>query len=84
MSILLTFAAAILIFCAICAVRNMMVHTERIEVLTRLGRLADEDIVNEREWRWRYDAFNKISYDEMVFKIWKPISSFYKDADFLK
>lgn len=27
------------------------------------------------------EAYDKVSYDEMVFKFWKPLKSFYKGTD---
>lgn len=34
------------------------------------------------EWRW--DALSAVSFDEMLWKFWKPLDSFYPDYSFIK
>ena len=58
--------------------RNERVHRERTRILARIHLLSDGDIIAGREWRWRYEAFDSgPSYDEMFYKFWRPIASFY-------
>jgi len=51
-------------------------------LLNEIGKKFKEDIENEREWLWRYDKFDEVTYNEMMYKFWKPLSSFYKDKSF--
>jgi len=57
--------------------RNNAVYKYRIGLLDRISKAAEEDINMGRDWRWRYDILHKVTYQEMVWKFWKPISSFY-------
>ena len=64
--------------------RNHSVYHYRIEIANEITKKAKEDLNNNREWRWRYDEFEKVSYDEMFLKFWKPLSSFYDEEKMLK
>lgn len=34
----------------------------------------------EQSWEWRFDAYDNVPpFDEMVWKVWRPVSSFYED-----
>ena len=34
----------------------------------------------EQSWEWRFDASqNAPTFNEMVWKLWRPVSSFYED-----
>lgn len=61
-----------------------MVYEYRKELLTEISRLADEDIKNGREWKWRYEVLESVDLNEMMSKFWKPLDSFYPDKSFLK
>lgn len=45
---------------------------------------ACEDIKADRDWRWRYTELEKLSFDEMSRKFWRPLESFITDDKFLK
>ena len=62
--------------------RNKLVWKYRKVVLNELSKKTNEDVENEREWLWRYDKFDEVTYNEMMYKFWKPLSSFYKDKSF--
>jgi len=62
--------------------RNWLVSKYRGVLLSEISKKFKEDIENEREWLWRYDKFDEVTYDEMMYKFWKPLSSFYKDKSF--
>ena len=62
--------------------RNKLVWKYRKMVLNELSKKTNEDVANEREWLWRYDKFDEVTYNEMMYKFWKPLSSFYKDKSF--
>jgi heme/copper-type cytochrome/quinol oxidase subunit 2 len=39
----------------------------------------------EQTWEWRFDANqNAPAFNEMVWKVWRPVSSFYKDPPVAK
>ena len=43
------------------------------------GAVADMN-AGEQSWEWRFDAYQKgPSFNEMVWKVWRPVSSFYED-----
>lgn len=75
---------AFLCLSLIMLIRNDQVHEYQIKMLHEASKKAKEDIKANRDWRWRYEEFEKVSYDEMVYKFWKPLNSFYKDKSFLK
>ena len=62
--------------------RNWLVSKYRGVLLSEISKKFKEDIENEREWLWRYDKFDEVTYNEMMYKFWKPLSSFYKDKSF--
>ena len=56
--------------------RNQTVYDYRSRII--------EIIFSKDDWKWRHKEFRKVSYNEMVYKFWKPLDSFYKDKKFLK
>jgi hypothetical protein len=60
--------AFVLVWCLITTmvVRDMVVFRYRGRVLDAISRCADGDIKARREWRWRFDAFRRVSYDDMM------------------
>jgi len=75
---MLLFGAAV-----ITLVRNEAVMTYRKELLDRVSAMASDDIARGFEWKWRYEAFESVSYNEMVYKVWKSLDSFYPDMSFI-
>jgi hypothetical protein len=65
-------------------IRNGLVYKESIRVLDMITKLCKQDINNGKDFLWRYDEYDKIRYDEMLYKFWRPIKSFYKDSPALK
>ena len=63
-------------------IRNCLVNRYRGILLQGITKKSKEDIENEKEWKWRYDEFDEVTYDEMMYKFWKPLSSFYEDKSF--
>ena len=59
--------------------RNTAVYRYRMQLLSRISESATRDIEARRPWGWRFDALSAVTYDEMVFKFWRPLSSFYDD-----
>ena len=62
--------------------RNNLVFEYRSNVLKQITEMCDEDICNQRPWRWRLDMLETVSYDEMLYKFWRPFSSFFPDEMF--
>jgi len=75
---------AFLLFCFFMLWRNDRVYKYRLEILTRISKAADEDIREGRDWNWRYYEFHKIEYEQMFYKFWKPLDSFWKDKRFIE
>jgi hypothetical protein len=78
--------------------RNRQVAEYRHRLLNQISNKINEDRkkiwkaylknpkkgLGKYEWKWRYDAYEKVTYDEMYWKFWKPLDSFYKDLSFIK
>lgn len=77
MSIFIMIMIVIFLFCLYFINRNNQVYNERKRVLRLISYLSQKDIENKKPWRWRYDEFDKISYNKMVYTFWKPVKSFY-------
>ena len=80
--IIFTIALALILFSLSMLLRNWLVFKYRGVLLNEIGKKFKEDIENEREWLWRYDKFDEVTYNEMMYKFWKPMDSFYKDKSF--
>ena len=61
--------------------RNERVGRERQRVLDICSRLAQVDIEAHRPWKQRYAYYDSVSYDEMLWKFWRPVKSFYDGSD---
>lgn len=57
--------------------RNNEVFRYRREMIQYMHDLNMNDIENLRPFTWRYKLFNDVSYEEMLWKFWKPIDSFW-------
>lgn len=65
-------------------IRNTSVYNYRIRLNEKVSDRARADIRQNRDWRWRYEMLNEVSYDEMMFKFWRPLDSFYPDKSFIE
>jgi hypothetical protein len=63
--------------------RNKKVFNYKMKLLDKVSSLAQKDSLADREWKWRYEVFTSVSYNEMLYKFWKPLDSFYKDKSFI-
>jgi hypothetical protein len=62
--------------------RNNLVYNELMRLLDLIKEKGDRDIESGRDWAWRYRIIlTKHSYQEMFFKFWRPVKSFYADVD---
>ena len=78
--IILTICFLGILLGVILLIRNHFVYEYRKELLNKIS----ERNGYSADWEWRYDEFEKISYNEMVFKFWKPLTSFYDEDKILK
>ena len=82
--VILLIPIILMCFCIYMGFRNNHVYKEKIRIVGIVSILSSKDIDNDKEWMWRYDSFNKITYNEMLFKLWKPVKSFYDNHDCIK
>jgi len=54
------------------------------DILKKVDKKCKADVSAGREWRWRYDELDKLSFNEMCNKFWRPLESFIKDDKFIK
>lgn len=75
--LIVIFATSLLgvLWAAILLVRNNMVFNYRKELISSLFEFDD--------WQWRRDVFMSVGYQEMVFKFWRRLDSFYPDKSFI-
>lgn len=89
--VVLVFPLLALVLLGITYWRNEAVYNYRAKLLDRAGELNLKEINNgvysnpktRSKWNdfmWRFEVINEVSYNEMVWKFWKPLDSFYKDA----
>lgn len=67
-----------LIFILHLSIRSQYVYLEKRRVLHEV--FYNPDGSPRKDWDERIKVYEKISYDEMVLKFWRPVSSFYKDT----
>lgn len=84
MTFLLIFLIIIISFIFMLMFRNNEVYKYLIKLNEEVSKKCKEDINNNKDWRWRYDELDKISYLEIVWKFWKPVDSFYDKDNLLK
>jgi hypothetical protein len=65
----------VLAFAMIVLVRNQSVLHYRLRLINV--------VFSHRDYEWRRDVFNSVSYERMVFQFWKPLDRFYPDKSFL-
>lgn len=63
-------------------VRNNQVHRARMEILREISILAHKDIDQGKDWIWRYDEFDKVSYNKQVLMFWLDIRSSFNPEIF--
>lgn len=64
--------------------RNSRVLAYRKHILHLIGEASLVDIKHgEKNFFWRYQALDEVSYDEMLWKFWKSFDSFYSDWSFI-
>lgn len=74
----------LMIFCIYMLFRNIAVFNYRRKLLDQVSELAHIDVHQGKNWKWRLNYFESVSYDEMMFKFYKPLGSFYPDKSFIE
>jgi hypothetical protein len=87
----MTLIVGLIIFCIICILftayldyRNHQVYNTRMAALNLITQLSILDTKAGREWRWRWDIMKDPSYDQMLYKVWIPVDSYYKNHPCIK
>lgn len=74
----LMMAAALII-----EIRNVIVYRARTKLLREMSAAAKADINAGRyDWQWRYEAFDEVSYGQMMLRFWRKPRSLYSDLRF--
>lgn len=67
--------------CLLALIRNNQVYIYRTKILQDITFKTQEDVnnntYNKEDPLWRYKEYDKVSYDDMCRKFWKPLDSFY-------
>lgn len=82
-ALLLCFIPGILLICAYLLLRNMQVFDYLNALNDLVYEQSKKDIRNNRDPSWRRKVLNSVKYDEMLFKFWKPLESFYPNKSFI-
>lgn len=79
-----TLALVGLVWCCFMLRRNEKLRDYLLNMLDQTAEAATEDLLDFGvSWKWRYDVFDAVSQDEMLFKFWRSFDSFYPDKRFL-
>jgi hypothetical protein len=64
--------------------RNQQVYAYRTHIGSLIAVAAQDDLVRQRPWEWRYEAYEKgPSYNDMMRHFWRKLDSFYPDKAFI-
>lgn len=73
------YAISVLMF-----IRLLCVDSYRDGVLRAVSRCAAAEERRHEPWQWRYEAYGRVSFDEMMMKPYKPLRWFYPDKSFMR
>lgn len=65
-----------IIFCIYMLIRNQMVKNYRLKLIDKIFSFKD--------YKWRNEIYDSVSYDKMMIQFWRRLDSFYPDKSFLK
>lgn len=54
----------------------------RLATLNAVSEAAQQDIASGLPWRWRYDVYETVTFDQMAYSA-RPLKTFYEDKAFL-
>lgn len=63
-------------------VRNQKVYRVRISLLNAISVASREDLQHQSAYKWRYEEFDRVTYNEMMRSFRDPISM-YDNLDFI-
>lgn len=75
MSIVLLIQGILLLFCLGALWQNNRVYRARRKVIDEISILSRADIDAGKDWTWRHDLYQEISYEKQLLMFWKPIRS---------
>lgn len=86
MDVVLTFLICAMVFCIYIYFRVGQVLKLFIQMLDAVSSAANIDIRNGKDWQWRYDYLNRVSFDKILYTLWRPLKpeSFYSNLDFME
>lgn len=68
----------------------MLIRNNRVCAFRKsvINAIYEADLNNTRTssgYEWRYQRFNSVSYDKMLWNFWKPLTveAFYQNQDFI-
>lgn len=73
-----------LIMCLVMLKRNDNVFKYRNHISELMFDAGEDDIENNREWKWRLEIYKTVTYRDMMRKFWKPLDTFYPDKSFIE
>jgi SAM-dependent methyltransferase len=65
--------------CIIYLFRTHKVLKERKKILKTIGELCLYDVMHDKEYKWRFEEYESISYSNMLFPFWIDVETFFKD-----
>lgn len=84
LSDLLVVCTGVVLICFIIIYRINQVYKYRIQLLGQISLQAKVDIQYRRDWQWRYTVFESASFDDMVYRFWRPLPDFYPNKRFIE
>ena len=84
--IIQSIAFLIIVMCVVLMIRTNAVAKYRSILINKIHKRYLENIEKglEIDHRERWDEYKKITFDEMVWKFWKKVDSFYDEDKILK
>jgi len=84
--VLISIAGLSLLLAFFMMYRNTAVFTFRMQIIAKVSEMAQLDIANKKEWQWRYDIQDRVSYDYMMYRFWIPlkVENFWDDLSFIR
>lgn len=70
--------AAFLIATLLFIARTLCVVVHRLRLIDRIGDAAIRDIDAGRAWRWRWEAYDSVSYSAQLWMFWRSLDSFWE------
>lgn len=82
--VLLALCGLALVLALFVLARNNRVCEFRLLVLKHLGDGTTADLRDGKDWKWRFDAFDSVSYEKTLFSVKRlRASNFWSDLSFV-